>query len=499
MRKYFLVTTFLLSGLTTLSAQENIRLTLDDALMLAREQSLQTFLNQHYFMIDYWNYRNYRAYMLPTVSLQANPLRYFNISQLRYNSVTQTEEFIRTENLSSDMNLNISQRFAPTGGRFFVSSELGRIENFGRFSYTQFSSVPFSIGYRQDLFGFNEMKWLRKIEPLKFEKAKKEFLESVEDMHILTVRYFFDLVRAGIRKEIASTNAENTGNLLQVADNRFRLGTVNREELLDMRLSQNNAEIELQEAMVTYRESKERFLSFLMLPVDSEIEAVLPQKIIVSEVDAYLVLENASKNNSEILQLEQNILENRRNVAQASADRHFRANVNMSYGVTKVDGDTQESGSLINVYRPEFDNHQMISVGLSIPILDWGRNKGVYKIATSQQQIAEIAAQQRIQQFEQNAITSAVSFNIRKSRVESAALSDTLASESYELTMIRFRGGQADVLRLTSSQRAKDNARLQYINALAEYWDSYFYLRRLTLYDFEKDRELEFNEEELLR
>jgi hypothetical protein len=54
-----------------------------------------------------------------------------------------------------------------------------------------------------------------------------------------------------------------------------------------MRLSQNNAEIELQEAMVTYRESKERFLSFLMLPVDSEIEAVLPQKIIVSEVDAY--------------------------------------------------------------------------------------------------------------------------------------------------------------------------------------------------------------------
>jgi outer membrane protein TolC len=92
----------------------------------------------------------------------------------------------------------------------------------------------------------------------------------------------------------------------------------------------------------------------------------------------------------------------------------------------------QESGSLINAYRPEFDNHQMISVGVNIPILDWGRNKGVYKIATSQQQIAEIAAQQRIQQFEQNAITSAVSFNIRKSRVESAALSDTLASESYE-------------------------------------------------------------------
>jgi hypothetical protein len=67
MRKYFLISTLLLSGLTTLYPQEIIRLTLDDALMLARQQSLQAFLNQHYFMIDYWNYRNYRAYMLPSV------------------------------------------------------------------------------------------------------------------------------------------------------------------------------------------------------------------------------------------------------------------------------------------------------------------------------------------------------------------------------------------------------------------------------------------------
>jgi hypothetical protein len=50
MRKYFLVSTLLLSGLTTLYPQEIIRLTLDDALMLARQQSLQAFLNQHYFM-----------------------------------------------------------------------------------------------------------------------------------------------------------------------------------------------------------------------------------------------------------------------------------------------------------------------------------------------------------------------------------------------------------------------------------------------------------------
>ncbi|ASB47959.1 TolC family protein [Alkalitalea saponilacus] len=476
----------------TCFSQGSIRLTLDDALELAREQSLQSFLNTHYYMADYWAYRSYRANYLPSVTLRANPVSYSNASRLRYNSLSQTDEFIRTENLSSDLNLNISQRVAATGGTFFVQSELGRIENFGENSYTQYSSVPFRIGYSQQLFGFNAMKWQSKIEPLKFEKAKQEYLQSVEEMHLTTVRHFFALIRVSIQMEIARSNMENTKNLLQVAHRRFELGTVSREELLDLRLSENNAAITLQEANLNYREAKENLLNFLMLPVNIELEIDLPRHIPVHEVDVQLVLEKALKNNPEILQMEQSILENSRNVEQARTARHFQADVNMSYGMSKNDG------TLSNVYSPEFDNYQQISVGINIPILDWGRSKGQYQMARSRQQVAEIANQQSLQQFEQSAITRAIAFNIQKSRVASAALSDTLATESYELTMTRFSTGQADVLRLTSSQAAKDNARLQYINAINDYWQSYFYLRRLTLYDFEKGEEIVFDEDKLM-
>jgi outer membrane protein TolC len=349
------------------------------------------------------------------------------------------------------------------------------------------------------LFGFNPLKWQRKIEPLKFEKAKKEFIESTEEMNIITVRHFFGMARAVMQKEIAHSNLENTRNLLQIAQNRFDLGTVTREELLDLRLSHNNAAIALQEAMLEYRETRETLLNFLMLPADSEIEIGLPENILVSEVDLQLVLQNALYNNPEILQMEQLILENQRNVEQARAARHFLADVNVTYGISKDDGDLLRSGRLENVYSHDFNNHQRFSIGLTIPILDWGRNKGHYEMAMSQQLIAEIAARQTLQQFEQNAVTSAVAFNIQKSRVESAAISDTLASESYELTMARFRGGGANVLQLTSSQAARNRARLQYVDALAGYWVSYYYLRRLALYDFENNRKLEFNENELLR
>ena len=499
MKKYLIISALLLYGITTLSSQNILHLTLDDALMMAREQSLQAFLNQHYYMADYWAYRSYRANFLPSVSLQAFPLTYTNASILRYNSVTQTDEFIRSEYLASDMNLGISQNLAATGGTFFIQSALDRIENFGTNSFTQYSSVPFRIGYRQELFGFNPMKWQRKIEPLKFEKAKKEFLESTEEMNISAIRYFFALARADMQGEIARSNLENTRNLLQIAQNRYDLGTVTREELLDLRLSHNNAVIALQEAEMQYRETRESLLNFLMLPVDSDIVIELPQNISVSQVDLQLVLQNALDNNPEILQMEQRILENQRNVDQARAARHFRADIILTYGISKDDGDLFRSGRLDNVYSPDFNNHQRFSVGLTIPILDWGRSKGHYEMAMSQQQIAEIAARQTLQQFEQNAVTSGVAFNIQKSRVESAALSDTLASESYELTMTRFRGGGVNVLQLTSSQAARDRARLQYIDALSGYWVSYYYLRRLTLYDFENNRKLELKKEELFR
>jgi outer membrane protein TolC len=487
-----------------MQAQSSVSLTLDDALKLSRKQSLQAFLNTHNYMADYWAYRSFLADQLPSVNLQANPFNYSNASSLRYNSILQTDEFVTTENLSSDLNLNVSQKVSATGGTIFVQSLLSRIENFGDNKYTQFSSVPVSIGYRQQLFGFNNMKWDKRIEPLKFEKAKREYLKSVEEMQLSTISYFFSFVLVSIQQDIAQTNVENTRKLLEVANSRFALGTVNREELLDLRLSMNNATITLQETALQFREVKENLLNFLMLPLNIELSISIPDFLPVTEVSAQLVLDKALINNPEILQMEQNMIESRRNVEQAKKARHFMADVDLSFGLSKDDGSPAllglpaQSGTIENVYSPDFNDQQRFSLGVTIPILDWGRSKGQYQMARSQQQVVELSEQKNRQQFEQNAVTKAIAFNILKSRVEAAALSDTLASESYELTMARFQSGQADVLRLTSSQSAKDNARLRYINTIGEYWQNYYFLRSLTLYDFEKQEDIVFNEEEIM-
>jgi outer membrane protein TolC len=497
MKKLTLYALIFLFHFSPLYPQGVLRLTLNDALKLAQEQSLQAFLNKHYYMADYWAFKSYQADYRPSVNMVATPISYSNGSQLRYNSVKMVDEFIRTENISSNLNLNVLQKVALTGGTISAQSNLSRIEDFGKDGFTQYNSQPFRIGYQQQLFGFNSMKWDRKIEPLKFKLAKKEYVQSIEDMNLTTVNYFFAMARASVQKEISQSNVDNTKKLLQVAQSRFELGTVTRDELLDLRLSHNNALIALQEAMLEYRQANENLLNFLMLPQGSELTIELPHRITLEQVEVQKVLQKALENNTELLQLEQNTLEGKRNVEIAKVARHFRSDVDVSFGLSKNDGTYKSSGTLENVYTPVFDNYQYVSVGVTIPILDWGRAKGQYEMARSNLQVTEVAAQKSIQKFEQNAVTSAITFNIQKSKLESAALSDTLANESYELTMTRFNTGKADVLKLTSTQQAKENARLQYINAMANYWYNYYQIRRLTHYDFEKESTIEFMEETL--
>jgi outer membrane protein TolC len=499
MKKFIYTGLGLFLAIQTLRAQaDTITLSLNDALRFARVQSLQTFLNKHNYLVNYWNYRSFKADYLPLVDLSTNPVSYSNASSLRYNSTNQTDEYIRTESLSSDMALNVSQKLPFTGGTFYVKSQLDRIRNYGSNSYTQYSAVPLSVGYTQELFGFNSMKWERKIEPLKYEKAKKGYIQSMEEMNISTVEYFFAMAKCQIQKEMALSNFENAGKLVDVARQRFKLGTVTREELLDLKLSQNNAKITLQETEIELREARENLLNFLLLPMDARLNIELPDDINLGKVNVNMVLEKTLANSPKLIELEQNILENRKSVASARANQHFQANLNVSYGISKTDGNYVKNGSLADVYQPEFDNQQYVSVGVTIPILDWGENKGKYQMARSQQKIAEISARQNHQDLERHIVTSAMAFNILKSKLETAALSDTLAFESYQLTMDRFMTGKADVLKLTTSQKAKDDAHLQYLNVMSDYWYNYYYLRSLALYDFEKQVNITFDESDLL-
>jgi outer membrane protein TolC len=61
-----------------------------------------------------------------------------------------------------------------------------------------------------------------------------------------------------------------------------------------------------------------------------------------------------------------------------------------------------------------------------------------------------------------------------------------LAKLAYDQTRERFIIGKADINSLTLSTNRRQEAQRNYILALKNYWQSYFKIRKLTLYNFEK-------------
>ena len=141
---------FIISASLGSAAQsDSLRLTLSEAIALAQRQSSDALAARHALEAAEWSYKNYRANYLPAVTLSSSPSLNRQIS-----SITQpdgTNVFVRQNQLNTDLSLSISQNVALTGGTLFLRNDLQRLDEFEQHTH-DYSSVPFSIGYQQNLF-----------------------------------------------------------------------------------------------------------------------------------------------------------------------------------------------------------------------------------------------------------------------------------------------------------------------------------------------------------
>ena len=60
------------------------------------------------------------------------------------------------------------------------------------------------IGYRQSLFGYNSLKWDKRIEPLRYQEAKKSYVETLELVSANAINKYFALATAQSNYDIVS-------------------------------------------------------------------------------------------------------------------------------------------------------------------------------------------------------------------------------------------------------------------------------------------------------
>ena len=474
------------------SQSEVRKLSLDDAIELARQQSPDALTAKNTFRAKYWMYRSFKAAYLPSLTLNGT-LPNFNrtIEQV---SLEQGEALLERRYVDWSVDASLKQRIGFTGGDLFLRSGLRRLDNFYQdpdTTITQHVSTPINIGYSQPIFQFNAYKWEKKLEPMKYAEAQKTYLENMEQVSINATNNFFNLLLAQIKQDIAAINMANYDTLYKIAKGRFNLGRIAENDLLQLELQFLRASSNLEDAKLDVENRMFRLKSYLRIKDDVPIELIPPGKIVSFEVPVAAAIEWARANRSDALAFHRRLMEADRDVEQAKMDGRFDANLFAVYGLT------QSSAELNQVYVNPLDQQQL-QLGITVPILDWGVAKGRIKMAESNQEVTRTSIEQEEIDFDQEIFLRVARFNMQPRQVIIAAKADTVAQKGYSITKARYLIGKITITDLNIAQAASDNSKSGYINALWTYWQNYYDLRRLTLFDFEHNKPIEVDYKELL-
>ena len=119
-------------------------ITLEEAILTARTQSVDAAVALNELKTAYWEYRTHRADLLPEMSLSASLPNY----NKRYNSYQQEDgsyTFVRNNYLGMNGALAINQKIWPTGGTLSLQTSLDYMKQLTGDRTERYMSVPVAL------------------------------------------------------------------------------------------------------------------------------------------------------------------------------------------------------------------------------------------------------------------------------------------------------------------------------------------------------------------
>lgn len=475
-------------ALTTVRAQE---MTLEEVISAARTGSVAALEARQAFVSVYWAWRSYLASRLPSIYLYGNLMSFDRSLTLLQDPGDGSMKYVSSNNLQNGLGIKATQNITLTGGILSVYSDLNRIDQFGLSRSLTWYSQPITISYQQPLFGYNRFRWDKQVKPREYERGRRKYIESLEQITVNTVEAYFNLLQARKNAEIAQSNYVNTGKMRDIAIERLKLGTITQDEYLQLELRMLNDSISLNEYGIRIREAQMLLNSMLGYDESYEIVPVFEESMPGIIINYEVAIEKALSNSIFELDNEIDLLNAQSDVAQAKAQRGVTMSFNARFGLSK------SGQSFLGAYVNPLDQ-EVLGLSFSVPIFDWGQGRGRVQKARAAEEVVKAQVMQSENDFRRQLYTAVGQFNTQRSQCMVSQRAARIAAERYELVMDKFRDGRATVLELNNARTESNAAQTQYITDIKNYWIYYYNLRKRTLFDFLKGTDIEVDINEIV-
>ena len=461
------------------SAQEIF--SLNDIIERAKNQSPSSKWAETRKENSFWTYRSFRTNYNPQLRLQGQlPVYYKSVNQVIQQDGTY--RYIPVQQTNNEVTLGLRQPLSFTGGEISANSGLGFFKDYNdeSFQAEQWSGSVFNISLNQPLFAFNPYRWDKRIEPLLYEESKRDYVEQMEDISGTATQRFFNVLEQQINHQMATFNLANNDTIYKIEQGRYNIGTTSLDKLLQVELQLLNSRQQVAQASLDLETARLQLRSFIGLNDGEQFQLVLPEEIPQFMVSVDEALEYAKHNRADYIAFQRRRLQGEESVAQARG-RRFQVDARAAYGLNN-------NGLVLNDVYSSPTEQQQFSLGFSIPVLDWGRNKAMMRTAMANKKLTDFQIAQDEVNFEQEVMTQVRQFEMLRLQLEITKKSDEVAAERYNVSQNRYLIGKIDITNLNLALNEKDDAKRRYIQALRDFWVAYYNLRQLTLYDFANRR-----------
>ena len=201
--------------------------------------------------------------------------------------------------------------------------------------------------------------------------------------------------------------------------------------------------------------------------------------------ETHTLLPQARANRKEWSEYKRRLIEADRDLLNAKRSNGLSATLQGSYGLSN------SAETMSGIYQDP-QKQQTIKLALSIPILDWGQSASSVKLAESQRDLVLYDVEKDREGFERSVVVQVEQFGLMKDQLITAKEADKVSESGYQIALKQFQNGEISITDLNIALSERENAKRDYIRTLQSYWEAYYNLRILTLYDFEKDQKISY-------
>lgn len=418
----------------------------------------------------------FNARLLPQLSLSGD-LPIYSRAIIPVVQPDGTTRFVPQQQRQAALTMQLAQRLPFTGGDLFVASGLTNVNILGQQDTRLWRSTPFQIGIRQQLFRPNALAWDNREQDIRTDVAERQYLENRESIAQQTASLFFDLFAARTALANAEANARVNDTLFILNKGRYEVGRIGENDLLQSELAILRSRNAVDAARLNVQRAAASLRLQLGMPDDSPIDLVVSNTLPAMVIDTAVAVREALRNAAQLRDLDLQELQGKRRLSEAKRNTSIGATVSASVGYNQTAENLNES------YRAPLQSQQF-SVGVELPLVQWGARRAQIQAAQADQDRVLTDSRRTREQRAQDARFAALEVEQAARLLATAAKADSVGSKRFEVARNRYTIGRIDISNLYIAQVEKDQALENYVLALRGYWDAFYRIRRLTLYDF---------------